>query len=271
MVTGSGVNLFLSEDGVPLMLTAITRKVSPNIGQCEIKHIPRQEIDLNLARHQHANYERALTELGCHVITLPEELLLPDSVFVEDVAIVLDEIAIITRPGAESRREEASSISEVLGKYRTISAIKSPGTLEGGDVLKVGKALYTGLSDRTNEAGIQQLAEKVAPYGYEVVPVRVDGCLHLKSAVTHVGGDMLLVNRSWIDVESFPGKTFIDVDPEEPYAANALLVGDKIIYPVNFPKTLIRLEDAGYSALVVNVSELQKAEGAVTCCSLIFR
>jgi dimethylargininase len=253
------------------MLTAITRKVSSNLGQCELTHIPRQEIDLDLARLQHGDYEHALTELGCQVVRLPEELYMPDSVFVEDVAIVLDEVAIITRPGAESRREEVRSISEVLRKYRTLSAIKPPGTLEGGDVLKIGMAFYVGVTKRTNESGTQQLVDLVVPYGYEVVRVEVNGCLHLKSAVTHVGGDTLLINRAWVDVNPFQGKDFIDVHPDEPYAANALLVGNELIYPANFPKTHSRLLDRNYTAKVVDVSELQKAEGAVTCCSLIFR
>lgn len=253
------------------MLTALTRKVSPNLGQCELTHIPRQEIDLDLARVQHEDYEHALTESGCQVVRLPEEIYMPDSVFVEDVAIVLDEVAIITRPGVESRREEVKSISDALRKYRALSAINPPGTLEGGDVLKIGMTLYVGVTERTNESGIRQFVDLVKPYGYEVEPVEVNGCLHLKSAVTHAGGDTLLINRSWVDAKPFQGKDFIAVHPDEPYAANALLVGNELIYPANFPKTHSRLLDHNYTVKVVDVSELQKAEGAVTCCSLIFR
>ena len=252
------------------MLIAITHEVSPNMGQCEITHIPRQVIDINLARSQHIQYERVLVELGCQVRRLSVEPNLPDSVFVEDMAIVLNEMAIIARPGAETRRDETRSVSEVLGEYRTIFKIVSPGTLDGGDVLQVGRRLYVGVTERSNESGVKQLIDLVSPYEYEVVRVQVDGCLHLKSAVTHVGDEILLINRSWVDAKSFMGKDFIDVDPGEPYAANALLVGGELVYPAIFPETRRRLEDRGYSVRDVDVSELQKAEGAVTCCSLIF-
>jgi dimethylargininase len=250
---------------------AITREVSPGMGQCELTHIPRQAIDIEGARSQHRQYERALVELGCLVKRLSEEPDLPDSVFVEDAAIVLDEMAIITRPGVESRRGETRTVSEALGGYRTIFNIVSPGTLEGGDVLKVDRTLYVGVSGRSNDAGVEQLAGFVSPYEYEVVKVHIDGCLHLKSAVTYVGEETLLINRSWVDAKSFPGMGFIEVDPGEPYAANALLVEGGLVYPANFPRTCRRLVDRGYPVKVVDVSELQKAEGAVTCCSLIFR
>ncbi len=252
------------------MLIAITHEVSPNMGQCEITHIPRQVIDINLARSQHIQYERVLVELGCQVRRLSVEPNLPDSVFVEDIAIVLNEMAIIARPGAETRRDETRSVSEVLGEYRTIFKIVSPGTLDGGDVLQVGRRLYVGVTERSNESGVKQLIDLVSPYDYEVVRVQVDGCLHLKSAVTHVGDEILLINRSWVDAKSFMGKDFIDVDPGEPYAANALFVGGELVYPAMFSETRRRLEDGGYSVRDVDVSELQKAEGAVTCCSLIF-
>jgi dimethylargininase len=253
------------------LLIAITRQVSPNIGQCEIAHLRRQPIDVELARNQHTEYEKVLTELGCHIKTLPADPDLPDSVFVEDTAIVLDEMAVVTRPGAESRRGETKMISEVLSEYRTLFQIVSPGTLDGGDVLQMERMLYVGISKRSNESGIRQLADLVSSYGYEVVKVHVDGCLHLKSAVTKVGKEALLVNRSWVDVKSFEGMSLIDIDPGEPYAANALFVGGEPVYPAMFPKTRKRLEDRGYPVRIVEVSELQKAEGAVTCCSLIFR
>lgn len=253
------------------MLIAITREVSPSINQCEITHIPRQDIDVNLARSQHLDYESALEELGCQVRRLSAEPHLPDAVFVEDTAIVLNELAIITRPGAESRRGETRHVSDVLEEYRTIFKIVSPGTLDGGDVLQIGRVLYAGVPERSNESGINQLKNLVSAYDYEVVEVNVDGCLHLKSAVTLVGEEILLINRSWVDAKLFKVKAFIDVDPDEQYAANAVLVNDELIYPATFPKTRRRLEDEGCSVLVVDVSELQKAEGGVTCCSLIFQ
>jgi len=191
-------------------------------------------------------------------------------VFVEDTAIVLNELALIARPGATSRREETRSIAEVLRGYRTIFQITSPGTLDGGDVLQIGRTLFVGNTSRTNESGIKQLIDFVSPYEYKVEKVQVEGCLHLKSAVTLVGEETLLINRSWVDTKPFGAKEYIDIDPSEPYAANALLVGGELVYPTIFPKTLRRLESKGISIRVVHVSELQKAEGAVTCCSLIF-
>ena len=253
------------------MLIAVTREVSPDLGQYEISHAPRQTIDIELARSQHRQYERALEELGYQVVRLSVGPNLPDSVFVEDTAIVLDEIAIITRPGAETRRAETISVSEELSQYRPLSQIESPGTLDGGDVLKIGRKLYVGHSSRSNEIGFNQFSDLVAPYEYEVAQVQVDGCLHLKTAVTQVGEETLLINRAWVDEESFDGMRFIDVDPGEPYAANALLLGGELVYPTMFPKTRNRLEDRGFTVRAVDVSEMQKAEGTATCCSLIFR
>jgi len=212
-----------------------------------------------------------LRDLGCQVRRLSVEPNLPDSVFVEDTAIVLNEIAILARPGAASRREETKSVAEVLRGYRTIFQITSPGTLDGGDVLQIGRMLFVGDTDRTNESGVKQLIDFVSPYEYKVRVVQVEGCLHLKSAVTLVGEETLLINRSWVDAKPLRAKEYIDIDPAEPYAANALFVGGELVYPMIFPKTLRRLKDRGISVRVVDVSELQKAEGAVTCCSLIFK
>ena len=253
------------------MLIALTREVSPNIGKCELTHIPRKGIDFKKARSQHIKYERVLRNLGCQIRRIPEEPDLPDSVFVEDTAIILDEIALIARPGAESRREETRSVAEFLNEYRTIFEVVSPGILDGGDVLQIGRTLYVGITSRTNESGIQQLTNYVSPYGYKVVKVQAPGCLHLKSAVTLVGEGTLLINRSWVDARPFGDKKFIDIHPSEPYAANALLVEGELVYPMTFPKTYRRLDEERISIRVVDISELQKAEGAVTCCSLIFK
>ena len=251
------------------MRIAITREVSTSIGQCELTHLSRQEIDVDRARTQHAQYENVLMGLGCRVLRLPAAPDLPDSVFVEDTAIVLDDLAVLTRPGAILRRSETQSVAEVLREYRTIFQLVEPGTLDGGDVLQIGRTLYVGSSTRSNISGIKQLKEIVAPYGYEVEVVKVKGCLHLKSAVTLVNEGTLLINRSWVDANSFGAMDFIDIDPREAYAANALLVGDELIYPASYPMTRLRLESDGISVRVVDVSELQKAEGALTCCSLI--
>ncbi len=253
------------------MLTAITREVSSSIAHCELTHLSREPIDLERARLQHRAYEQALSGLGCEVVSLAEQPELPDAVFVEDIAIALDECAIITRPGVESRRPEIDSIASRLGEYRQLYDIEAPGTLDGGDVLRVGRTIYVGLSGRTNPAAVDQLSGLAAPYGYIVRAVPVRGCLHLKSAVTQVAENTLLANPNWVERGSFSSAMdWLEVDPAEAYAANALLIGGSIIYPASFPRTQKRLEALGIPIHGVDVSELQKAEGAVTCCSLVF-
>ncbi len=251
------------------MRIALTRGVSPAIGRCELTHLARVPIDARVARRQHGAYERALRGLGCAVERLPAEAGLPDSVFIEDTAIVLDEVAVVTRPGAESRRAETAAVAAALSRHRPLARVEPPGTIDGGDVLVVGKRVYVGRSARTDESGFRQLHDLLSPLGYEVEAAPVSGCLHLKSAVTRVGKDVLLVNRSWVDARAFRASRLIDVDPAEPMGANALLVGGTVIYPAAFPRTAGRLRAAGITVLPVDVSELAKAEGGVTCCSLL--
>jgi len=251
------------------VVVAITRGVSASIAACELTHLERRPIDLDRARAQHRAYEQALERAGCRLESLAALDDLPDSVFVEDVAIVLDEIAIVTRPGAESRRPETSHIAPVLAGYRRVTFIREPGTLDGGDVLRLGRRIFVGRSGRSDEGGIEQLRAVVWPYGYTITTVPVGGCLHLKSAVTEVAPGTVLVNPRWVDRAVFGQPSIIEVDPAEPMAANGLLIGDRLIYPESFPRTRARLEAAGIAVEPVEVSELQKAEGAVTCCSLV--
>jgi dimethylargininase len=253
------------------MWIAITREVSPALGDCELSYIPRAAIDAAHAGLQHRDYQRALEVLGCRLVTLPAEPAWPDSVFVEDVAVVLDEVAIMTRPGALSRRAEVASVAAVLRSYRPVLSIEAPGTLDGGDVLRLGRTLHVGQSARSNAQGIGQLRELLAGHGYAVHGVATHGCLHLKSAVTQLDDDTLLLQPAWVDREQFTGFRIIEVDPGEPHAANVLRIGDALLMPASFPRTRQRLLDAGFEVTPVDVSELQKAEGAVTCCSLVFR
>jgi dimethylargininase len=254
-----------------MMRIAITRAVSRNIGSCELSFQTRTQIDLELAREQHRRYEECLADLGCSLHRLAEEPELPDSVFVEDTAVVLDELALITRPGAVSRRREIESIAQALGPYRRLVAIEAPGILDGGDVLCLGKEVFIGLSHRSNETAIRQVRDQLGSYGYGVTGVTMENCLHLKSAITQVSDHLLLINRAWVDSAPFGSMQFIDVDPDEPGAANALRVGDVVIFPSAFPKTRRRLVNQGIAVRSVDASELAKAEGGVTCCSLIFQ
>jgi len=252
------------------MRTAITREISAKMALCELTFQDRQPIDLELARIQHRQYVACLASLGCTVLQLPEEPELPDSVFVEDTAIVLEEAAVITRPGAASRRPEIAAIAQALRTHRPLAFIEPPGTLDGGDVLRIGRRVFVGLSRRTNESAILQLRRRLAAYGYTVVGVPVQHCLHLKSAVTEVADSTLLINRDWVDGEVFAPARLIDVDPAEPGAANALRIGERVIFPQAFPTTRGHLENEGIHVQLVDVSELAKAEGGVTCCSLVF-
>ena len=254
----------------PQPLTAITRRVSPTLNHCELSFHERRPIDVTKAIEQHESYQRLLSELGLRILELAAEPDLPDSVFVEDPAVVVDEVAVISRMGAISRRPEADSLAQELSKYRRLEFLTEPATLDGGDVMRIGKLVFVGESARTNHDGVKQLSRILRPYGYEVRSVAVTGCLHLKSATSYVGGNRLLVNRPWIDSHALNEFELIDVPMEEPNAANALLVDGVVVLPKSFPKMRALLEQRGVITREVDVTELQKAEGGVTCCSLIF-
>ena len=253
------------------MLTALTRAVSPAIVNCQLTFVERQPIDLAKACDQHRAYEQLLEKLGARVISLPAEPDLPDSMFVEDPAVVLDELAIILPLGTDSRRPEAASLAKALSPFRELAYITAPGMMEGGDVLRIGRTFYVGLTTRTNSEGIRQLTAILAPLGYQIVGVPVTGCLHLKSAVTHLGKNSLLANRPWFDTAPFATYDWIDVAPTELHAANALALGDTVIFPGSFPQTRARIESSGFHVTPLDISELQKAESGLTCSSLLFQ
>jgi len=251
------------------MLLALTRSVSPAMAACELTHLARVPIDPAVAASQHLDYCRALERLGCRVEQVTPAPTLPDSVFVEDTAVVVDELAVMARPGAVSRRPEVDDVARALRRYRPLAAIAGPGQLDGGDVLRVGRVLYVGQSARTNDAGIAQLRDHLTPLGYEVHAVRPSGCLHLKTAVTAVSDGALLLNPAWISPALFDGLDAIAVDPREPFAANVVRVGSAVLTASAFPLTRRLVERRGIEVHTVDVSELAKAEGAVTCCSIL--
>jgi len=253
-----------------MQLTAITREVSESINNCELSCHAREPIDVAKAIAQQKAYQDCLAELGVQVVSLPAEPELPDAVFVEDPAVVVDEVAVISIMGAPSRRPEARSLADVLSRYRPIKFLREPATLDGGDVLCVGRRVFAGLSQRTNWEGIAQLRDVLREFDYQVQPVEVKGCLHLKSACSYIGNDTVLINRSWIDAERFRGFQLLDVPDEEPAAANALLIKDVVIIPASFPETRALLEQRGFRVRTIDLSELQKAEAGGTCTSLIF-
>lgn len=248
---------------------AVTRSISASMDRCELVHLERTPLDLELLRRQHDSYERVLVELGCELIRLPAADELPDSVFVEDTAVIFDDFAVITRPGAASRRPETSSVAAALERYLELFEIQAPGTLDGGDVLRIGRQIFVGMSSRSNADGIDQLEAIVRERGYELHRVGIRRCLHLKSAATWIGEERLLVNPEWVDVSVFDDLQLIEVAIGEPAAANAVRVGDVVIHGSAYPETRKRMEAMGIRVVPVDISEIAKAEGAVSCCSLL--
>jgi len=252
------------------MSKAIIRSISPQMADCELTHFKRQPIDIQLAMSQHEIYEKTLVQQGYEIVRAEAASALPDSVFVEDCTVVLDELAILTHPGAESRRAEVEGLAAALKPFRTLHSIQPPSILDGGDVLVIGKQIWIGLSNRSDESAVEQVRNITAPYNYVVEGVRVTGCLHLKSAVTQVAEKMVLLNPTWIDTNIFKDFKIIETHPDEPHAANALLLNQAVLFPKAYPLTAQKLIDAGIKIIQLDNSEVIKAEGALTCCSVIF-
>ncbi len=255
------------------MPLAFTRQVSPRIVDCALTHLDRQPIDAERAAEQHAAYEQALIGAGYDVIRLPYLDEDPDAVFVEDTAILLGEHAAITRPGAASRFDEIHSTAEGLEPHFTVHRLPT-GTLDGGDVLAIGRTLYVGQSNRTDADGTTALAAMVAPLGYRVMPVELGRCLHLKTAVTFAGPDgdgrpTLLANPDWVETGQWGEMAIIAVADGEPFAANVVRLRDRLLMAAGSPATAAKLREQGFTVVEVDVSELQKAEAGGTCMSLI--
>jgi dimethylargininase len=250
-------------------MLALVREVSAQLGHCELSYLERDPIDVARADTQHRGYTHALTQLGCRLEWLPPLAAQADGVFVEDTAVVVPELAVITRPGVDSRRHETASTATALARHRPLAHIEPPGTLEGGDVLQIGRRFYVGASGRTNAQGIVQLAQLLAPWGYEVQALPLTGCLHLKSAVTLIPPATVLVNPAWLEPARLQAARIIAVDEREPYAANTLTVGATTLVSAAYPLTQRRLEAAGIRTRALEVSELHKAEAALTCLSIL--
>lgn len=252
--------------------TAIVRGVSPAINDCELTFVGREAIDIGRARAQHRAYADALRSLGLKIVELESDPQLPDSVFVEDCAVVLDDLAVITRPGAESRRAETVSVRAAIRDLglSTID-IEPPGTIDGGDVMRIGRRLFVGVSTRTNAAGFGQLREIAASVGIKAEPVEVGQSLHLKTAVTALDAETVVINPAWIEPSVLVGFRQIAVPPDEPFAANTLTVSNTVLVSAKWPRTASLIANAGYSVRALDISELEKAEAGLTCLSLILR
>ena len=250
-------------------MRAIVRRPSVALSQCALTFLERQPIDLPRAERQHESYVAALHACSVEVTALPPAEDLPDAVFVEDTALVLDECAVIMRPGIASRQPETASIAAVLGNMRPLVTISAPGTAEGGDILRIGHTIFVGRTPRTNDEGIRQLAAAVEAHGYEVVPLEPRGCLHLKSAVSYAGMETVVVNPDWIDVDAFRRWQCVPVAPEEPYGANVLAIESTVHTAASAPRTRKKLDALGFDTRSLDTSEFEKAEAALTCLSLL--
>ncbi len=250
---------------------ALTRDIPRSLARCELTHLVREPIDHDRAVAQHETYCQVLSQLGLSLVRLPADEAYPDSPFVEDTAVVLDEVAVLASPGVASRRGEVGAVARALSRYRPLLRIEPPATLEGGDVLLVGRTLLVGQSARTNVAGIAGLARAVGYFGYELRPIPIRACLHLKSAVTALDEHTLLYSPAWIDAGALAPFSLLAVDAEEPGAANVLAVRGSVLAHPGYPRTLQRLSDAGYAVTPVDISEFLKAEAALTCKSLLLR
>jgi len=235
-----------------------------------LTYLARQPIDFKKAVEQHQLYEVCLKEVGAKVISLPPLTQHPDSVFVEDTALVVDELAIIANLGSYRRREEIHSIASTLAHYRPLVFLKEPATMDGGDVLRIDRTIYVGLSTRTNEEAVIQLRQILDPFGYEVKSAQVRGCLHLKTGCTFIGMNTIIANPAWVDIDQFNGFELLKVPATEPWAANALVINDTVLFPDGFPQTAGMMEERGFHLRHIDISELSKAEAGLTCMSLIF-
>ena len=253
------------------MLTAFTRGVSPHIAECELTFIDRLAIDFGRAVQQHRQYQEMLRSLGVGVLQIPADEQCPDSCFLEDTALVLDEVAILTRPGSEARRREVAGVVNAIRKHRDVLQIEAPATLEGGDVLRIGRDLFVGVTTRTSREGIEVLRKHVELFGYGVHPVIVPGALHLKSVCTAVDEQTILADATRVDPSPFSQYEVVQVPAEEWMAANALLVNGTVCMHSGFRKTIGTLEQRGIEVRTVDISEFLKAEAGLTCMSLIFQ
>jgi dimethylargininase len=253
-----------------IRIVALTNTPSPLLEQCELTHLDRTPIDYATALAQHRGYQQMLRDAGAEVHALDVNRAHPDSVFIEDTALVLDEVAIMMSMGAESRRGEPDAIAAAVSEYRAIERISLPATIDGGDIVRLGRTLLVGQSSRTNAEGAAALARIGKRYGYRVIPVPVTGCLHLKSACTALPDNRLLANAAWFDRAAVADIATVPIPTDEPHAADVALVGDTVCLASEHPRTARLVESLGFTVRTTPLSEFAKAEGAVTCLSLIF-
>jgi dimethylargininase len=247
----------------------LTRRPSARMAEAELTHLARLPIDIMLAERQHGSYRTALAAAGAVGIDLPALDGYPDCAFVEDTLVALPELFVLCRPGAASRLGEVDSVAAALPSDRPVVRIEAPATVDGGDVLWMGRTLFVGRSTRTTDAGIAALARAVASFGYHVEPVSVGAALHLKTAVTALGPDRVLINPALVDDAPFRVFEAVRPDEREPFAGNCLQIGDRIFMQAAHPRTAGRVAAAGYAVELIDISEFAKAEAGLTCMSVL--
>ena len=252
------------------MTYALTHSPSPSINHCELTFLERRPIDYEKAVSQHAAYCTVLRDNGIEVVNLNVNSAFPDCSFIEDTAVILDELAVICSPSTPSRRNEIETIKKEITKYRPIRCITLPATLDGGDVLPIDRMLFVGQSRRTNRLGFESLQRFVSPSGYRVLPIDVADALHLKTACTALSGRTLLMNPNWIDEDIFRGYEIIKVAASEPFAANTLRLPQRILMNAAAPMTIQYVVEAGFNVTPIDISEFSKAEAGLTCMSILF-
>jgi len=249
---------------------AIVRKPCPEMIK-GLRSVSLGRPDYQLALEQHEGYVEALRTCGLEVQVLDADPHFPDSVFVEDVALCTPDCAIITNPGAPSRNGEKMGIKPVLESYyKQVESIEAPGTLDAGDVMMAGTHCYIGLSRRTNAPGAAQLLEILRSYGMEGSTHPLQNMLHLKSGLSYLEQNYLLISGELRTHQAFSGFRRIEVDPEESYAANSLWINSTVLVPAGFPGTREKIEQAGYPTISLDVSEFRKLDGGLSCLSLRF-
>ncbi len=251
-------------------MRALTRSIPASFVHALSAVPPDPPIDVGLARAQHASYRAALAALGLRVTVLDADEACPDCCFIEDTALVAGGVALITRPGAPSRQGEGAAIAAALAATVELARMPAPATLDGGDCLRLGRTIYVGRSARTNAAGVARAAEVFEPRGYRVVPVALPAhVLHLKCVCAPLGDDRVLLAEGALAADVFAGADVVWVPVAETYAANAVAVGGGVIISDGFPRTRAALEAAGFTVHAVPTSEVRKADGSLTCLSIL--
>jgi dimethylargininase len=252
-----------------MTMIALLRVPGPLLPRCALTHLTRKRIDFACARRQHRGYASTLRKLGAAIEYLPPLPDAPDGAFVEDTALILDEIAVVAQPVTLSRRLETASAEAAAAKHRVTKILGDGEHFDGGDILRIGRRLYVGHSSRTNTDAFVQLRELVEPYGYQLRMIPIDGCLHLKTACTFIPPGFLVANPAWVETRLFNEFDIIPVAATEPFAANTLTLNGTTLVSSAFPETERTLQRLGIKTQAVDISEFHKAEAGLTCLSLL--